>query len=148
MTDHSATIRDHLTKQRRQASTAAGTCKYRHQAYGRTLMCAVGCLIPDDKYSEGFEGVSIAPVKAFMDEEKRAQRIALGDSLPADLDIEAAGWWQRYHDGSAVIPVDGKEKGFCYVKWCDSDMPDQSPTAFYEALKIHLANAAEPDHGH
>lgn len=32
-----------------------GMCRYRLKAGDKTLMCAVGCLIPDDQYQESFE---------------------------------------------------------------------------------------------
>jgi hypothetical protein len=50
------TIADHLLSQRRR-STRAGACMYR--ASGRAddpVRCAVGCLIPDDRYTPTFEG--------------------------------------------------------------------------------------------
>jgi hypothetical protein len=140
MTDHSATIRDHLTRQRAQAVTACGTCCYR---FG-TLKCAIGCLIHDEKYDPEFEGLVVFPLDAHPDHKPRLEQ--LHATLPADLNHEEAQWWQRYHDGCAQLG-ETAETAFSYVRWCDNDLPAQSPAAFYEALRVYMANKAEPDHG-
>ena len=46
----------HLRRQNARAMGAYGLCRYR-AANGRR--CAVGCLIPDDKYSPSLEGQSL-----------------------------------------------------------------------------------------
>lgn len=142
-TDYSAKIRDHLTQQRRQASTPGGTCCYRTERDGRTLMCAVGCLIPDDKYSEEFEGLTVAPPADYMSPDRTAVRIRMQQALPEGLDMEAARMWQQYHDGNFMLC--GTK--FSYVAWCDSDTPAISPAAFYEALRVYLADKAEVQNG-
>ena len=143
MTDYSAKIRDHLTQQRRQASTPGGTCCYRTNRDGRTLMCAVGCLIPDDKYSDQFEGLTVAPVAQFMAPERIATRKRMQEALPEGLDMEVARYWQRYHDG--VVMVGATE--FSYVRWCDTDLPAMSPAAFHDALRVYMADKAEVQNG-
>lgn len=51
----------HLVKQAQPALTPGGDCMYRTQAEdGTPLMCAVGCLITDEFYTEGMEGKSVA----------------------------------------------------------------------------------------
>lgn len=48
-----------LRTQGEAAVTANGACRYRTSpSEDRVLMCAVGCHIPDNVYSSGFEGVS------------------------------------------------------------------------------------------
>jgi len=152
-TDYSAKIRDHLIKQRAQASTSGGTCRYRAERNGRTLMCAVGCLIPDERYSGDIEGMALACIEVYKnstDPLSIRRSTALTTALPVDLNIEEASHWQLYHDGSCSLPVPGTDydvQRFDYAKWCDSDMPAQSPAAFYNALKIHMANKAGVNHG-
>ncbi len=148
MTDYSAKIRDHLTKQRQQASTSGGTCMYRFGA----LSCAVGCLIPDDKYNDIIEGMVLHNVDIFIkggDRLNKLRATALRDSLPAGLDHTVARYWQKYHDGKCTLYKPDGTHGpeFCYVTWCDNDMPAQSPAAFYEALRVHMADLAEVHHG-
>ena len=49
-------VAEHLLTQNQQSldiSGCSGTCMYRNTA---GLMCAVGCLIADDEYLEGWEG--------------------------------------------------------------------------------------------
>jgi hypothetical protein len=43
----------HLRKQGKQSKDIVGRCSYRN---GSGLMCAAGCLIPDDVYDPDFEG--------------------------------------------------------------------------------------------
>ena len=50
------TIVRHLRNQGRQAIDGEGACCYRTQD---GLKCAVGCLIPDDKYGTDIEGKSV-----------------------------------------------------------------------------------------
>lgn len=53
---------EHLFKQGRPARQSNGaTCKYRHKTEdGSALSCAVGCRIPDSRYSKNMEGNSHA----------------------------------------------------------------------------------------
>ena len=131
MTDYSAIIRDHLTQQRFKAQTDGGTCQYR---YG-TNKCAVGCLIPDDKYTDEFEGLTLYGARLYGVGSVRGA--ALLASLPPDLDLDLAEKWQQYHDGmtqiigNRLLPRDGR---FCYSQWLEGDQ-SQSPAEFYEALK-------------
>lgn len=49
----------HLRKQGEPAFDDEGDCLYRTEINGRVLMCAVGCLIADEHYSENLEGKTI-----------------------------------------------------------------------------------------
>lgn len=51
------TVYFHLKAQGKQALSSSGNCVYLTD-YG--LKCAIGCLIPDDLYSESIEGKSVA----------------------------------------------------------------------------------------
>ena len=46
----------HLRKQKVRSVSADGSCKYRGP---NGLMCAFGCLIPDDLYHSTFEGMNV-----------------------------------------------------------------------------------------
>ena len=49
-------VATHLLSQPGPAMSSTGTCRYRAPD-GR--MCAVGCLIPDDRYDPGIEGYTV-----------------------------------------------------------------------------------------
>ncbi len=49
-------VRTHLLTQRKPAIDVGGTCCYRT---GSGLKCAVGCLIPDNRYSHRLEGQTL-----------------------------------------------------------------------------------------
>lgn len=53
-------ISEHLVNQGEQAAGSTDkqnwTCRYKIEKDGKTLKCAVGCLIPDSCYSDQFEG--------------------------------------------------------------------------------------------
>jgi len=56
----------HLVKQGEPALSPGGNCMYRTQAEdGTPLMCAVGCLITDEFYTEGMEGNGAADPNVF-----------------------------------------------------------------------------------
>lgn len=131
MTDYSAIIRDHLTKQRARSVAVESflaigqqRCKYRG-ANGR--MCAVGCLIPDDKYDREMEGASVQIHNKFNATGKRK---LLWDALPKDLDPKLATAWQRYHDSSYAAGT----RAYSYSKWLAGE-EIHSPAALYEYLK-------------
>lgn len=52
------TVVAHLRKQGRAAVSAAGACRYRSDEGDK---CAVGCLIPDERYRPLFEGKRVDP---------------------------------------------------------------------------------------
>lgn len=49
-------VASHLMGQKKRAKSAKGNCKYRTTD---GLMCAVGCLIPDEFYSKAIEGLGL-----------------------------------------------------------------------------------------
>ena len=49
----------HLFTQKKPARDHNGSCKYKTDG---GLMCAVGCLIPDDEYKEHFEGKTVVSI--------------------------------------------------------------------------------------
>lgn len=53
-------VSSHLLIQNRRAGSMVASCMYR--VPNTSLRCAVGCLIPDDKYSSDFEGISYVPI--------------------------------------------------------------------------------------
>ena len=53
------TVASHLLAQNRQAVSADGPCQYRIVVGPDTLTCAVGCLIPEARYSPDLEGAVI-----------------------------------------------------------------------------------------
>jgi hypothetical protein len=115
-------IRDHLTKQRKQSKTPYGgmitpNCAYRG---GNGLMCAVGCLIKDEVYSENLESLT-----ADMPEVVNAIRDSLGVEITSDM-IQLCMDWQSYHDDS--------HNGFHYENWTDGTSGESSPELFH----IHM----------
>lgn len=67
---------EHLFKQGKQAIDALGTCQYRAPDGSK---CAVGALIPDDKYTASLEGALADDVKIIeiLPEEYREHRALL-----------------------------------------------------------------------
>lgn len=50
----------HLLQQNHRSADALGTCSYRGEEGRR---CAVGCLIPDDRYMASLEGLAVTAPK-------------------------------------------------------------------------------------
>ena len=50
-------VRDHLLRQKVRSTTYKGICAYRINRRGSVLKCAAGCLIADDEYDPGWEGI-------------------------------------------------------------------------------------------
>lgn len=113
----STKIRDHLIKQRAVSvqEDEHGTCAYRG---ANGLMCAVGCLIPDDKYNPEWENTAISgqnPIWKVLEEEYG------GYLLP-----ELLRRWQIYHDSQSV--------GHNYEKWLNGVQGETSPEEFHELV--------------
>lgn len=53
------TVATHLLDQGKPALDAEGFCRYRTES---GLMCAVGCLIPDEKYTPKIEGIPVGNI--------------------------------------------------------------------------------------
>ena len=94
----------HLLKQGCRATTEEGMCQYRDE-YGRK--CAIGILIPEDRYSPSLEG---RDVKSWSCKELEIINATLEDvSFLQEL--------QRLHDG---FPVSAwPEKLFLFANWHD-----------------------------
>jgi hypothetical protein len=63
---------DHLLTQKERSADVYGDkdCLYRaYKEDGKVLKCAVGCLIPDDKYNTGMEGDLITFYDYFAEDE-------------------------------------------------------------------------------
>lgn len=52
-------IKAHLIEQGERSIDDDGLCRYRQRANGKVLACAVGCVIPDEYYSEDIEGYDV-----------------------------------------------------------------------------------------
>lgn len=57
-------VATHLLNQPGPAMSSTGTCRYRAPD-GR--MCAVGCLVPDDRYDPGIEGYTVLENQSVWD---------------------------------------------------------------------------------
>lgn len=98
-------IAEHLVTQGEQAAGSTGeqnwTCRYKIEKDGRTLKCAVGCLIPDSCYSDQFEGdgarVLIDFFAEFGKEEAVLLRGILRDNIKMLVDL------QHLHDSKDWI---------------------------------------------
>lgn len=115
-------IRDHLTKQKAQSKSAYAcsltqSCAYRGNG---GLMCAVGCLIKDEDYSENLESLT-----ADMTDVVNALFNSLGFELDQTM-IQLCMDWQAYHDDN--------HNGFCYENWIETGLDDNSPEMFH----IHM----------
>lgn len=60
------TVVTHMLKQG-EKSLEEASCKYRTEKDDKVLMCAAGCLIPDDKYEKRFEGCTVDSIDYFVD---------------------------------------------------------------------------------
>lgn len=58
-------VSNHLLTQKEQAR-GHGDCVYWDRDHG--LKCAIGCLIPEDKYMEEIEGHGVSELKNFLEE--------------------------------------------------------------------------------
>lgn len=85
------TVYRHLLTQKRQARGAANTTGCQYLTKGG-LRCAVGCLIPLDRYNPAFEG----------DRVECNQAIALAADLQTPEEIHLASTLQNVHDSTDV----------------------------------------------
>lgn len=87
----SETIRDHLIKQNEQSMSDHFGCAYRGP---NGSMCAVGCLIKDEHYTDKIEESGVYD---------KGVRDVVGESLGVDIPIGSPLYvildeWQQYHD--------------------------------------------------
>lgn len=119
MTAMSEKIRDHLNTQRARATILDDygypRCLYRADG---GLMCAVGCLIPNERYNPELEGPCAST--------PCITRAVLGYDLPEDVSGDAFRYllneWQRYHDSDE------------YQDWIDGYPGAKSPDEKFLAL--------------
>lgn len=124
MTPSRDKIEQHLIKQKARAVqehdaeysiAPISRCQYRTT---EGLMCAAGCLIPDDKYDEEMEGSTANSI--YFD---------YPGLFPADITMREISAWQSYHDCTAHI---GGQM-YSYQRWLDG-REDNHPSKFKEAL--------------
>jgi hypothetical protein len=113
-------VEQHLIQQKARAVNGDGSaCMYR-SAGG--LMCAAGCLIPDEKYSPALE--------------RRAIKLLIAAGFegifPSDISVEELKLWQDYHDG--VLRLNQNDDFFWgYQRWIDGN-EGHHPSLFKKAL--------------
>lgn len=141
MENFNETIRDHLTKQKARASDRS-QCVYRGDKGNK---CAIGCLIPDDKYFVDVEGLTVARAYDLhrrghdgASPETLKRMTLLLETVPPEH-FSAAVMWQDYHDTATRT---GDNVLFSYAAWIDGDEA-QSPAAFHDAMIATLAAKAE-----
>jgi hypothetical protein len=98
-------IRDHLTKQNARAH-ADDDCLYKAP---NGNMCAVGCLIKPEHYSEDFEhqGIDSYPIQEAVEKSVGLQfNPSRGNDDPAYVLLSS---WQAYHDEEYQFYIEGTE---------------------------------------
>jgi hypothetical protein len=116
-------IEQHLIQQKARAvqpgelidDQTADRCQYR-TASG--LMCAAGCLIPDEKYIPEMEGLTAHGVKNNF-----------GDIFPQDISDRELNHWQDYHDNYSLIG----HSYYSYKNWINGDETNH-PSEFKKIL--------------
>lgn len=78
------TVATHLLKQG-EAATSHGRCRYRTES---GLMCAVGCLIPDEKYTPKIEGRAVRDIPHMLPFYTTFDDLTLLGQLQAAHDLE------------------------------------------------------------
>lgn len=106
-------IVQHLTQQKAQSKVPGGDyCAYRGVG---GLMCAVGCLIPDELYIIGIENLPVVSLDEFR--------------LPKDISTDELTWWQAYHDREIIFG-----DLLAYHLWIEGD-ESQSPTVMAKRME-------------
>lgn len=107
-------IEQHLIKQKARAveetppehpifGAQASRCQYRTDS---GLMCAAGCVIPDEKYSSDMEGRTALQVQD-----------QFPDAFPDDIGLRELSFWQSYHDDTVLY----HGQRFSYAEWLKGD---------------------------
>lgn len=121
----SAKIAQHLNTQRARAM-GENSCVYKAED-GK--MCAVGCLIDEDKYHAWMEGTgayNLGIVKAISE----SQDVDLTRPPLATQSTHVMGYWQKYHDSDVVRT----SIAHSYQGWLDGEKGALSPDEFHEYL--------------
>lgn len=116
-------VEQHLIQQKaRSVDVDNSVCMYRGP---NGLMCAAGCLIPDELYTHTLEYRAISLL------------VADGkiDIFPSDITMGELKSWQTYHDAAVYLP--GAGVGFSYRRWIEGSEADH-PTRLKEALEAYL----------
>lgn len=94
-------VAEHLLTQNKKASVedyGSVSCRYRvfDNETGECLKCAIGCLIPDDKYSARDEGYSAASVLSrLFGVPGRSRMSELASDLQKVHDLYDVEWWPQ-----------------------------------------------------
>lgn len=113
-------MEQHLTQQKARATKANGGCRYRGD---NATMCAVGCLISGEQYTDRMEG---------MGAHKLAREYP--HIVPEDISVMELRDWQTYHDGVYLADVnDDHSQRFSYQDWLAGVEAD-SPAKFKEHM--------------
>lgn len=121
-------IEQHLIQQKARAvqpgvligPDISDRCQYRTDA---GLMCAAGCLIPDEKYTPEMEGLTAHGV-----------RNNFGDIFPQDISDRELNKWQDYHDNYCLVG----HVCYSYKQWVEGDEsnhPSEFKKVMADALK-------------
>lgn len=112
------TVRLHLINQKAQsvAFPDSGACMFRTSC---GLKCAVGAIIPDEKYEPAMESNSSWTLR---------QRWP--DLFHADLDLGPIQLTLTYHDGLLFGSRSERPEGFSYRKWIAGDETHHPDLAF------------------
>ncbi|MNC40446.1 hypothetical protein D3C75_891570 [compost metagenome] len=112
-------IEQHLIQQKARAvqtgALPSDRCQYRTDT---GLMCAAGCLIPDEKYVPEMEGLTVSGLQNHFP-----------GCLPTDISDRDMQAWQSYHDHYTYL--DGIT--YSYKQWLNGD-EEQHPTKFKVAV--------------
>lgn len=84
-------VKEHLLTQNAKSAEEDGSCRYRGP-FNR--MCAIGCLIPENLYSETMEGCSVSGL--FQDSPELRHILLSGDHMAMLVGL------QRIHDDGNV----------------------------------------------
>lgn len=123
-------IEKHLIQQKARAvqidpDPSKSRCQYRTDS---GLMCAAGCLIPDEMYNPEIEGRNVPCVLRDFP-----------GILPEGIHSRELLQWQSYHDNFAVAGF----ATFSYKRWLEGDQ-DHHPSKFKVEMEL-FATTIEQD---
>jgi len=120
-------IRDHLTAQKARSLSDNGLCRYRGE---NGLMCAVGCLITDEVYSN-----NAGRIESECADNHKVHN-ALVESLGFEIDEPTERMmcrWQEYHDDYVCTPEIGSQV-LSYGRWVRDGDEASSPANIHKLL--------------
>lgn len=114
--------RAHFTQPGVQLGKAPGTCRYRFDAHLSAYhddleddlrMCAVGCVMTDEAYSESWEGMTVDVLRNELESQVRWGEVSTAaKALMAQFDLDDDELWrwlretQEAHDNSATTSAE------------------------------------------